>query len=102
MSNLVYDRLISISVGKSRKVTQWEQRQLSISDLYQLFGTPRRSSETQAEYMAMSKSQQDDLKDVGGFVGGSLNGPRRKKRMLPGGILSPLTLITSRRGRRRQ
>lgn len=79
MSTLVHDRQITITVGKSRKATQWEQRQLSISDLYQLFATPCRSSETQAEYMAMPKSQQDDLKDVGGFVGGSLNGPRRKK-----------------------
>jgi hypothetical protein len=28
--------------------------------------------------MALKKSAQDDLKDVGGFVGGELNGPRRK------------------------
>lgn len=74
-----HDRQITITVGKNRKATQWEQRQLSISDLYQLFATPRRSSETQTEYMAMPKAQQNDLKDVGGFVGGSLNGPRRKK-----------------------
>lgn len=74
-----HDRQITIMVGKSRKATQWEQRQLSVSDLYQLFATPCRSSETQAEYMALPKAQQDDLKDVGGFVGGSLNGPRRKK-----------------------
>lgn len=32
----------------------------------------------------MKKAQQDELKDVGGFVGGSLNGPRRKASNLVG------------------
>lgn len=81
---MIYDRQITITTGKNRKATQWEQKQLSIADLYELFATPRRSAETQAEYMAMPKSQQDDLKDVGGFVGGSLNGPRRKKENVIG------------------
>lgn len=84
MTKLIFDRQIIITVGKSRKATQWEQMRLSISDLYQLFTTPRRSPETQAEYMAMTKAQQDDLKDVGGFVGGSLNGQRRKKENVTG------------------
>ena len=82
--SLTYDRQIKISVGGSRKATHWEQKQLSIADLYQMLATPQRSSETLAEYMAMSKAQQDDLKDVGGFVGGSLNGPRRKANNVTG------------------
>ena len=36
------------------------------------------TQETQAEYVAMTKSQQDKIKDVGGFVGGTLTGGRRK------------------------
>lgn len=79
-----HDRQITITVGKSRKAKQWEQRQLSTANLYGLFATPHRSPETQAEYMAMPKAQQDDLKDVGGFVGGALNGPRRKKDNVTG------------------
>lgn len=79
-----HDRQFTITLCKNRKATQCEQRQLSTADLYQLFATPRRSSETQAEYMAMPKAQQGDLKDVGGFVGGSLNGPRRKKENVTG------------------
>ncbi len=82
--SLTYDRQIKISVGGSRKATHWEQKQLSIADLYQMLATPQRSSETMAEYMAMPKAQQDDLKDVGGFVGGSLNGPRRKANKVTG------------------
>lgn len=34
--------------------------------------------------MTMEKSQQDDLKDIGGFVGGQLNGPRRKMDAVTG------------------
>lgn len=79
-----HDRQITITEGKNRKATQWERRQLSIAELYRLFATPRRSLETQAEYKAMPKAQQDDLKDAGGFVGGSLNGPRRKKENVTG------------------
>lgn len=37
-----------------------------------------------AEYLAMGKREQDALKDVGGFVGGSLNGPRRKSVAVTG------------------
>lgn len=79
-----YDRQITITVGKSRKATQWERKNLSISELYNQFKTPRRGAETQAEYMKMPKNQQDSLKDVGGFVGGTLNGLRRKKENVTG------------------
>lgn len=37
-----------------------------------------RGTETLAEYLAMPKSKQDELKDVGGFVAGTLAGNRRK------------------------
>ena len=87
---MIYDRQITITTGKSRKATQWEQKQFSLADLYALFAVPHRSAETQAEYMAMPKSQQDDLKDVGGFVGGTLNGPRRKKENVTGRDLNSL------------
>jgi len=40
--------------------------------------TPIRGTETLAEYLKLPKAQQDDLKDVGGFVGGALIGGRRK------------------------
>lgn len=82
--SLTHDRQITIFVGKNRKATQWESKQLSISDFYAMLSTPHRGTETLAEYMAMKKAQQDDLKDVGGFVGGSLNGPRRKANNVTG------------------
>lgn len=82
--SLTHDRQITITVGKSRRATQWEQKKLSVSAFYEQLATPCRGTETQAEYMAMPKAQQDDLKDVGGFVGGSLNRPRRKRENVIG------------------
>ena len=84
MSHLTHDRQITISVGKNRKATQWDQKQLFLSEFYAMLSTPRHSTEAQAEYLAMPKAQQDNLKDVGGFVGGSLNGSRRKADSVAG------------------
>lgn len=72
------DRKIIISVGNNRLTKNWQQTQITVSELYQKLNTPVRGVETLQQYFALSKKQQADLKDVGGFVGGSLNGSRRK------------------------
>src|SRR5690625_1519556 len=48
------------------------------SDLAKRLSNTTRTAETYEEYRKSSKSQQDDTKDVGGFVGGTLKGGRRK------------------------
>ena len=73
-----YDRPIIICTAGSRKAVHWPAQTLLLSELYTRIATPARSPETYAEYMAMHKTQQDDLKDVGGYVLGSLEGGRRK------------------------
>ena len=81
---MIYDRKITISVGASRKSVDWRSQTLLISELYEKLRAPFRSAETMAEYMGMQKGQQDELKDIGGFVGGSLNGSRRKAGAVTG------------------
>lgn len=73
-----YNRQITISVGASRTATNWQPQTLTLSALYDRLRIPARSTETLAEYFKMPKSRQDSLKDVGGFVAGTLNGTRRK------------------------
>lgn len=73
-----YDRQLTLSVGNNRKSIQWKPYKVSVADFYQRLATPFQGTETMAEYFGMRKAQQDDLKDVGGFVGGQLQGPRRK------------------------
>ena len=78
------DRQITISAGNSRRDTNWRQVALPVSDFYERLRTPVRSVETVEEYLKLPKTQQDDLKDVGGFVGGQLNGGRRKAAAMVG------------------
>ena len=73
-----YDGTLVISTGKSRKETHWKTRDLSWSELLAKLSQTTRTRETVAEYKAMRKAEQDEIKDVGGFVGGSLKGGRRK------------------------
>lgn len=74
-----HDRSIVISTGRSRKDIEWQPKITTISDLYDRLRTPDRGAETLQEYMALPKTQQDEKKDVGGFVAGKLAGGRRKK-----------------------
>lgn len=39
----------------------------------------KRTTETMAQYLAMTRDEQTDIKDVGGFVGGRLEGGIRKR-----------------------
>ena len=76
------DKQVSITVGTSRMSKAWRVENITVSQLYKRLSTPVVSTETHAEYMKMPKSQQDTLKDIGGFVGGALNGSRRKKEFM--------------------
>lgn len=67
-----------VSVGRSRFETQWQNREIQWSELLARLKSPTRTQETQAEYIAMPKSQQDKIKDTGGFVGGVLQNGKRK------------------------
>lgn len=82
--NLTIDRKICISVGSSRKDIHWKPQTLMVSELYERLRTPARGTETIEQYFKLKKVQQDDLKDVGGFVAGSLAGERRKSNAITG------------------
>ena len=72
------DGIISIAVGSSRRCTQWQNREMLWSELASRLGIPTRTSESMTEYKALPKAKRDEIKDVGGFVGGVLRGGRRK------------------------
>ena len=78
------DRKIAIAYGASRRATVWTTQTLLVSELWEKLKVPARGSETLAEYLNLKKAQQDDLKDIGGFVGGTLNGARRKANNVAG------------------
>lgn len=74
---LKYDGQVSISTGKSRFETNWKNRKYLWSNLVAKLKNPVITPEIYAEYKKMGKPDQDKIKDVGGFVGGSLSGGRR-------------------------
>ena len=75
---LKHDRQITISVCKSRKDTNLKQKSTTFSEFCEQLGNPMRGTETLSEFLKLPKSQQDDRKDVGGPIGGTFSGSRRK------------------------
>lgn len=78
------DRLITISAAGSRWAENWKPQRLLLSELYTRLKTPVRGTETVNEYLSLKKRQQDDLKDVGGFVGGELKDGKRRSDSVSG------------------
>ena len=77
------NRDITISTGNSRKSIDWKTEVMKWSDFVNKIKTPVRTDETLEEFLAMRKPDQDELKDVGGFVGGKLKeGKRRNVNIL--------------------
>lgn len=74
---LQFDGKLSVAVGQSRHETKWKNKEITWSQLLKKLSTTTRTPETGAEYLAMPKPGQDERKDVGGFVGGSLKEGRR-------------------------
>ena len=72
-----YDKALDIALGNSRKTKTWKNKQLLWSDLVERMGNTTRTPETVAEYKAMSRDRQSDIKDCGGFVGGYCNNGNR-------------------------
>lgn len=78
MGTLQHDGVITIAVGSSRRCTNWINKEMLWSVLVERLAIPTKTTESNAEYKRMPKAKRDDIKDVGGFVGGTLRGGRRK------------------------
>ena len=72
-----YDKALDIALGISRKTKTWKNKPVKWSELLDRLAKETVTPETMAEYRAMGKNQQADIKDVGGFVGGYCNNGSR-------------------------
>lgn len=79
---LQHDNLLDLATGRSRKEIRWKNTQILWSDFLRRISETHRTSETLAEYNLAKKPRQDEIKDVGGFVGARLLGGRRKNGMV--------------------
>ena len=80
---------MKITVFNSRKEKLGENKEMSWEKFCDKVSHTKRTSETMAQYDSFEKQIQDDIKDVGGFVAGSLKDNRRKK-----GCVESRSLIT--------
>ena len=75
--NVTHDGKLLIAVGRSRNSTQWQNKEFNWSELLDKLAQTTRTRETAAEYAALPKGERDNIKDVGGFVGGYLKNGKR-------------------------
>lgn len=89
---MINDRRLAISVGNSRKSINWQKTDMLWSEFVEKLRIPQRTPEKLEEYLNMPAAQQGSLKDIGGFVGGTLSGPHRKADSVTGRDLITLDL----------
>lgn len=77
--SLKYEGSLTLSVGKSRRDKQWDNVNVTWGQLIEKLSSTVYTSETLEEYRNSPKDLQDNIKDVGGFVGGTLKEGRRTK-----------------------
>ena len=82
----------TITTGRSRLETEWKRREVTWPQLCAKLIKVKRTSESVAEYKAMTKTQKGKVKDCGGFVGGTLQGARRKATDVTGRSLVTLDI----------
>lgn len=80
-----------IAVANSRLSKKWKNVEIDWETLKDKCSLTVRTSETVAEFRKMKKSEQDSIKDIGGFVGGALREGVRKNGYVE--ARSMLTLI---------
>ena len=86
------DKKLIISIGTSRTSKQWTRTEMMWSEFIGRLRQPLRTQETTADYHKLPKAAQGRLKDIGGFVGGSLTGLQRKASNVTGRDLITLDL----------
>ncbi|MBR2699499.1 MAG: virulence-associated protein E [Clostridia bacterium] len=87
-----YDRKLTICTAGNRDALFWAPAEMQWGELVARLKTPQKGTETHDAYLRMPKPQQDKLKDVGGFLGGTLRGGRRKIANVAGRDLITLDL----------
>ncbi len=72
-------RRMFVSIGNSRMDKKFNCMDMTYEDFVSRLSKTKYTAETMEQYRKMPKGQQDNIKDVGGFVLGKLKGGRRKK-----------------------
>ena len=81
--------MIKIATAVNRRNNQFNNEEMSLDAFYDRLSKTVVGKETMDAYLALPKAERDELKDVGGFVGGWLkDGKRRKGHVLTRSMLT--------------
>lgn len=79
MITLKYNITLDIATASTRRAAKWQNKRATWQDIVNTLSQTERTPETIKQYFSYTKDRQDEIKDVGGFVGGYLREGRRKK-----------------------
>lgn len=79
MISLKNNITLDIATANTRRAAKWQNKRATWQDIVNTLSETERTTETIKQYFSYTKDRQDDIKDVGGFVGGYLREGRRKK-----------------------
>ena len=71
-------RDLKIAVANSRKAKTWNNRETTWEAFVERLSTTQKTIESIEEFLAMKKGEQDEIKDVGGYVMGHLKEGKRR------------------------
>lgn len=87
---------IKFYTASSRFAKSWYEVDTTWQDFVNRLREPIRSTETLAEFLALNKDEQMQLKDVGGYVGGVIKGNRRTAQAIESRTLITLDIDFAR------
>lgn len=70
---------LDVAVAPKRTTKTWRNTKMTWTQMLERLKNPTRTGESVAEFFGMKKSERDEVKDQGGFVGGLLRNGARKR-----------------------
>lgn len=67
-----YDLKLNIATATSSRAAKWRNKRTTWAEVAEMLAETTRTKETVKQYFSYTKDRQDEIKDVGGFVGGVL------------------------------
>lgn len=73
-----HDTKLTIAHATTCRASKWQNKKTSWGEIVATLAHTERTAETVKQYFSYTKPKQDEIKDVGGFVGGYLREGRRR------------------------
>ncbi len=80
MKKYIQEKKYNIATAKNRFETTWKNKEVTFQHFIKRLSIPTTTNETTLEYINMSKTDQDNIKDVGCYITGELIEGKRTKQ----------------------